>query len=216
MESRILTTHVGSLSRDPELRPLFAALSKGQDVDAMEMEQTIVAATSATLDRQISAGLDVVNDGEQGRESFFTYIQHRMTGFGGESERPFMADRIPFKEFAERSVAKALAEDRVSLIAAPRAIGDVAYTDEGRAALKIELNRLSRALDGRTDYAGASQFVGDLLLGPEPVGTLDFFTKSPARALDLAGSGSHPPAEHQRWQPYDRDLRIGETNGLFV
>ena len=64
------------------------------------------------MDRQIAAGLDVINDGEQGRESFFTYVQHRMTGFGGQSERPLMADRNHFKEFSERSVAQAMAADR--------------------------------------------------------------------------------------------------------
>lgn len=152
--TRILTTHAGSLPRDPALRPLFAALSKGAVVDAAEMEQTTVAATEATLDRQIAAGLDIINDGEQGRESFFTYVQHRMTGFGGISERPFMADRIHFKEFSERSVAQAMAEDRVSLMAAPRAIGEVAYTAQGRSDLKQELDRFAHALDGRSGHAG--------------------------------------------------------------
>jgi len=152
--SRILTTHAGSLPRDPALRPLFAAMSKGEAVDPAEMEQATAAATAATLDRQIAAGLDIVNDGEQGRESFFTYVQHRMTGFGGQSERPFMADRVHFKEFAERSVAQALAADRVSLMAAPKAIGDVTYTDQGRAALKVELDRFAAALAGRSGHTG--------------------------------------------------------------
>ena len=152
--SRILTTHAGSLPRDPALRPLFAAMSKGETVDPAEMEQATAAATAATLDRQIAAGLDIVNDGEQGRESFFTYVQHRMTGFGGQSERPFMADRVHFKEFAERSVAQAMAADRVSLMAAPKAIGDVTYTDQGRAALKLELERFAAALAGRGGHSG--------------------------------------------------------------
>lgn len=152
--SRILTTHAGSLPRDPALRPLFAAMSKGETVDPLEMEKATATATAATLDRQIASGLDIVNDGEQGRESFFTYVQHRMTGFGGQSERPFMADRVHFKEFAERSVAQAMAADRVSLMAAPKAIGDVTYTDQGRAALKLELERFATALAGRSGYTG--------------------------------------------------------------
>lgn len=152
--SRILTTHAGSLPRDPALRPLFAAMSKGETVDEAEMEQATIAATEATVDRQIAAGLDVINDGEQGRESFFTYVQHRMTGFGGQSERPFMADRIHFKEFSERSVAQALAADRVSLMSAPMAIGEVTYTDRGHDALRIELERFRDALASRQDHAG--------------------------------------------------------------
>ncbi len=47
MATRILTTHAGSLPRDPKLRLLFAALSKRQTVDATEMEQAIVAALIA-------------------------------------------------------------------------------------------------------------------------------------------------------------------------
>ena len=36
-ETRILTTHAGSLPRDPALRPLFAAMSKGEAVDPAEI-----------------------------------------------------------------------------------------------------------------------------------------------------------------------------------
>lgn len=152
---KILTTHAGSLPRDPRLRPLFAAQSKGEPVDAAEMRTAIEEATAATVDRQLQAGLDLINDGEQGRESFFTYVQHRMTGFGGKSERAFMADRIEFPEFAQRSVAQALAEDRVSLMAAPRAQGEITYTDAGRAAMREECERLNGVLATRSGHAGA-------------------------------------------------------------
>ena len=37
----------------------------------------------AVIAAQLEAGIDIGNDGEQARESFVTYVQHRMTGFGG-------------------------------------------------------------------------------------------------------------------------------------
>src|SRR2546430_6428355 len=39
------------------------------------------------------------SDGEQARESFFTYVQHRMSGFGGTSERPIMRDITHFPSY---------------------------------------------------------------------------------------------------------------------
>ena len=50
------------------------------------------AATAEAVVGQVAAGIDIGNDGEQARESFFTYVQHRMTGFGGTSRRPMMRD----------------------------------------------------------------------------------------------------------------------------
>ena len=152
---RILTTHAGSLPRDTKLRPLLAAMSKGQSIDPGELEAATEEATRNTVRRQIDAGLDVINDGEQGRESFFTYVQHRMTGFGGESRRVLMADRTHFKEFSERSVAQAMAEDRVSLMTAPRAQSAVTYTEAGRAALRAECERLRGILDDASGYEAA-------------------------------------------------------------
>jgi 5-methyltetrahydropteroyltriglutamate--homocysteine methyltransferase len=36
--------------------------------------------------KQIDAGIDIGNDGEQQREGFFLHVRHRMTGFGGGLE----------------------------------------------------------------------------------------------------------------------------------
>ena len=154
-EQRILTTPAGSLPRGPQLRALLAAQAKGNALDEAELNAAVEAATAGTVEKQIKAGLDVINDGEQGRESFFTYVQHRMTGFGGESTRPLMADRSHFKDFAERSRRQATAPERVNLLAAPRAEGEVVYTEAGRAAMAAECERFNRVLDGRSDYTEA-------------------------------------------------------------
>ena len=60
---RILTTHVGSLIRPPDL----LALSKkaaAQGADHQQYEQALTSAVADIVKRQIAAGIDIVNDGE--------------------------------------------------------------------------------------------------------------------------------------------------------
>ncbi|HTL85492.1 MAG TPA: hypothetical protein VL856_09930, partial [Acidimicrobiia bacterium] len=80
MTSRILTTHAGSLPRPRALAELHGRRSKGEPVDPAELRAAVETATAACIAAQVEAGIDVGNDGEQARESFFTYVQHRMTG----------------------------------------------------------------------------------------------------------------------------------------
>lgn len=68
------------------------------------------------------------NDGEQPRESFFTYVQHRMCGFGGQSQRPPMRDIVRYPTFLELKL-RDMARTMVNLLAAPRAEGPIAYVD---------------------------------------------------------------------------------------
>ena len=69
----------------------------------------IEEATAASIARQVEAGIDIGNDGEQARESFFTYVQHRMTGFGGTSQRPLMRDLLEHPDFLELALPAASA-----------------------------------------------------------------------------------------------------------
>ena len=71
-EDRILTTHAGSLPRSPELQALHARKFAGEPIDEALLARTADAATRETVAKQIEVGLDVVNNGEVGRESFFT------------------------------------------------------------------------------------------------------------------------------------------------
>ncbi|MCB0227490.1 MAG: epoxyalkane--coenzyme M transferase, partial [Anaerolineae bacterium] len=90
--NRILTTHAGSLPRPQSLIALHTAKFGGAQVAEAALAQAVEAATRTIIAKQIEAGIDIINNGELGRESFFTYVQHRMTGFGGTGVRPIMAD----------------------------------------------------------------------------------------------------------------------------
>src|SRR2546423_12114344 len=79
---RILTTHTGSLPRPPDLTRLYARRARGEPVDAAEVEAAGRAALRGIVPKQIDAGIDIGNNGEQQREGVFLYVRHRMSGFG--------------------------------------------------------------------------------------------------------------------------------------
>ncbi|MEI9925331.1 MAG: hypothetical protein WDN50_19295 [Bradyrhizobium sp.] len=91
-DDRILTTHTGSLPRPPELTRLYARHVRGEAVDTSEIERAGHAALQGIIPKQIAAGIDIGNNGEQQREGFFLHVRHRMTGFGGTWKRWPRAD----------------------------------------------------------------------------------------------------------------------------
>jgi 5-methyltetrahydropteroyltriglutamate--homocysteine methyltransferase len=125
---RFVVTHAGSLPRPPELAAMHGRRSRGEDVDPVELRAAVEAATADVIARQIAAGVDVGNDGEQARESFFTYVQHRMSGFGDRSRRPPMRDLVEHRDVLALAAAR-YERMQVDLMHAPAAIGEVTYPD---------------------------------------------------------------------------------------
>jgi len=140
-ESHILTTHTGSLPRPKSLVELQLRMSRGEKVDPAALADEVRRATRHSIARQMECGIDVGNDGEQPRESFFTYVRYRMTGFGGESARPAVQDVVAFPSFAELFRPRA---QKSLLTSPPRAVGEVRYAS--RAALDGELDEYQKAL----------------------------------------------------------------------
>ncbi len=95
---RILTTHVGSLPRNEKLSDLLLRQEAGETFDPKEMAAELDKAVSHVVDKQVSAGIDIGNDGEQQRVGFQTYVPQRMSGFGGISKRRRGKE---FEEFPE-------------------------------------------------------------------------------------------------------------------
>jgi 5-methyltetrahydropteroyltriglutamate--homocysteine methyltransferase len=127
--SRILTTHAGSLPRPKSLIGLHKAKFEGTAVSDDTLQQTVTEASRGVIAKQIETGLDIINNGEMGRESFFTYVQHRMTGFGGTTTRPIMADLTRYPGSLERRRQAMGSDERVDLLRAPQAVGDVRYVN---------------------------------------------------------------------------------------
>ena len=95
-ESRILTTHTGSLPRPDGLVDLLAAVARGEDVEDKALDEAATQATRGVVEAQMGAGVDVINNGEQPRVSFSTYVVQRMSGFGGSWERRGHRDQNEF------------------------------------------------------------------------------------------------------------------------
>jgi 5-methyltetrahydropteroyltriglutamate--homocysteine methyltransferase len=159
-ESRILTTHAGSLPRPRALVELFAKKSRREPVDEPALADAVEAATRDVIARQLEVGIDVGNDGEQPRESFFTYVQHRMSGFSGESQRPPMRDLVRYPTFLQLKL-RDMARTMVNLLSAPRAESPVVYVD--RAPVERDIAALER-LAG----AGPHRFVEPFMTAPSP------------------------------------------------
>ena len=118
---RVLTTHTGSLPRDPKIFGLLEAREKGESADAGQFDTTARQVIAATVDRQLAIGLDVINDGEQSKPSYVTYMIDRLAGFGGERRRtyPTRLDSADFPEWAKTHGPRGVASLRVPTCNAP-------------------------------------------------------------------------------------------------
>jgi 5-methyltetrahydropteroyltriglutamate--homocysteine methyltransferase len=143
-DERILTTHVGSLPRNAVLTDLLIRDEAGEAVDKAELARQSEAAVRHVVAQQAAAGVDIVNDGEQPRVGFQTYVAQRMEGFGGESKRPRSPDYTRFPVWAEQLARRFPRRAKVSN--APQAVADVAYED--LTAAKEECRMFRAALDG--------------------------------------------------------------------
>ena len=129
--SRILTTHTGSLPRPRELTRLYALRARGDIVDAAEIDRAGREAVRAVVRKQHDAGIDVGNNGEQPRDSFFLYLKTRLSGLGGSWERPSRADVDRYPDFKRMWTEQHASKTQVSALGGlPKAIGEVRYLDD--------------------------------------------------------------------------------------
>jgi 5-methyltetrahydropteroyltriglutamate--homocysteine methyltransferase len=179
-ESRILTTHSGSLPRPPALAELHGRRSRGEQVDPEELHAAVAQATTESIAAQSGAGIDIGNDGEQARESFVTYVQHRMTGFGETSHRKMMRDLLDHPDYVERSLPR-LQRMKVNLMAAPAAIADVSY--QGLEELEAECDLVQGSPFVQTFMTSASPGIVVSAMENRHYATRDEYLRAVADAL---------------------------------
>ena len=134
---RILTTHTGSLPRANDLTGLLESLDAGAVPEQSAFEARVRRAVADVVRRQVDAGVDVVNDGEQGKVGYSTYVRHRLTGFGGQAAVPTRADWADFPEAAAKS-------ERRSTIMRPSCNGPIEWKD--RTAVQKDVANLTAAV----------------------------------------------------------------------
>ena len=136
-ETRMLTTHVGSLPRSARLTELLLRQERGEAVDEAELARQVETAVETVVRQQLEVGIDIGNDGEQPRVAFHTYVARRMRGFGGGWVRPVRRDVTEFPDFAAMWRARQQSTARPRLT--PQAVAEVEYADLHDAEQECDL-----------------------------------------------------------------------------
>jgi 5-methyltetrahydropteroyltriglutamate--homocysteine methyltransferase len=102
---RILATHAGSLPRPDDLRDLLIAKEEGRPYHPEALARRVRSAVAEAVQQQIASGIDIINDGEESKRSFSTYVRERLSGLEERQptpdERPSMISGRDMPEFSE-------------------------------------------------------------------------------------------------------------------
>lgn len=165
---RILTTHVGSLVRPPEVLESILAQVAGRPFDRGKFEAQLREAVRTVVRRQAEVGIDIPSDGEFSKPSFHGYITERLGGLeridpnqqktaGAAALYPLLNEQFPgfMKQynamFRTMWLPASLPQDLVqAAIAKPfernRVVGPITY--KGTAQLTRDLENYRAALEG--------------------------------------------------------------------
>lgn len=162
-DTRILTTHVGSLPRPPDLTRAYARRARGEQVDQAFVDDAGRRAVPWVVQKQIASGMDVINNGEQQRESFVLYLRHRLSGLGGEGSRLPWADVEAYPNYKENLARQIAARGEAvsNRDNIPKCIGPISYV--GQHELQAECTDFKSALK---DVAG--RYVEPFFTAPSP------------------------------------------------
>jgi 5-methyltetrahydropteroyltriglutamate--homocysteine methyltransferase len=143
---RILTTHVGSLVRPPELSRYIEAMDAGIQVDQAAFDRCLIGSIAEVVKRQQQAGVDIVSDGEFGKfRSWSFYVLDRL---GGIEERDIEVprgagrDQKMFGDFYAEYFPTQKLPKRGTVVC----VGPVTY--KGQAALQKDIATFKAALKG--------------------------------------------------------------------
>ena len=141
-ESRILTTHTGSLPRSPAQQDVLQVREERREFDPGAMDASIREAVAEVVKMQTDTGLDVINDGEQGRSQYATYVKERLTGYDGEPKVQAW-DRLDDRDFPEYAEVRPKGSQ---LIPQPVCSGPIAWKDF--AAVQKDIDNLKAGVSG--------------------------------------------------------------------
>src|SRR5215468_7306597 len=134
--NRILTTHTGSLPRTPKVVELLLAEENHPGTRGADLQAAVREAVSQVVGKQVECGLDIINDGEQGRTDYTVHVMRRLTGFDGPSSPPLGTGDDEFPELA--ALLKQFASPFQHR---PACSGPVAWKDWPAAQADIDLAR---------------------------------------------------------------------------
>jgi 5-methyltetrahydropteroyltriglutamate--homocysteine methyltransferase len=171
-DDRILTTHVGSLVRPPELLQLAAEAKKGP-AEQQRYADSLQQATIDVVRLQQEAGVDIVNDGEYGKSSWANYVLDRITGFEPRPDTLYEAvwlgrDRVRFSQFMQAEFPRGAIGS-----AGHACVGPIRY--QGHESIRRNIRDVKAALEiagigegfltavapGSTGYDAANEYYTD-------------------------------------------------------
>ncbi len=144
-ERRILTTHVGSLPRPRDLLELSQQAREGGEAEQSAYASRLRDAVADAARRQADVGLDIINDGEQGKSSWANYVLERISGFELRPDEitPLVwlgRDRERFRDFfAEGDMPGALKGAPTEVC-----VGPIVY--QGGQLVRRDLDNFAQAL----------------------------------------------------------------------
>jgi 5-methyltetrahydropteroyltriglutamate--homocysteine methyltransferase len=141
LRDRILTTHVGSLPRSEMVCDVVHATDQGAPVSHELFDAIISEAIDVEVERQKRIGVDIVSDGEFSKFTYASYVQHRLTGFSGNSPLVSPADLDEFPGVAELSRGR---RPQMGQFMRPACTGPVAVRT--RAPLDDDIRRMLAAV----------------------------------------------------------------------
>ena len=97
---RFLTTHTGSLPRRAALVDLLLQAQERPGAQHVLLVNAVQGAVMDVVQKQVAAGLDIINDGEQGRTDYTTHVKDRLAGFDGPSSPPLGTGEPDFPELS--------------------------------------------------------------------------------------------------------------------
>src|ERR1700704_3014744 len=133
---RILTTHTGSLPRTAKVVELLLAEQAKPGARQAEFTAAVREAIAGVVAKQVECGIDVINDGEQGRTDYTVHVLDRLTGFEGESAPPMGTGEPEFPE-----LAALLTHFASPFQHRPKCSGEVTWKDFAAAQADIDLAR---------------------------------------------------------------------------
>lgn len=140
---------MGSLPRPSELVELLRASERGEPYDADRLVEVAREATADSVRRQCEVGIDVVNDGEQGKYSFMHYFHRRLSGFEMRERKltmPIAAEGVDYPVYFER-----WNYITGSMVPGPICVGPIEYVNTD------ELHEDIASLQAATAGAGATE-----------------------------------------------------------
>ena len=110
---RILVSHVGSLPRPATLSDLLIRQEAGETIDTAELARQVETATAHVIGKQVEAGVDVGNDGEQSRVGFQTCVPRCLCGFGTFTGCEYVTEEIVWVKLAAAPEGARIASNRL-------------------------------------------------------------------------------------------------------